>query len=387
MSTIHVTAGVPRGVRTSKGWSHAHALGALTAGLAIVGTVLVGSASQVISLSLFGSPWAIFARQCLWLGLGFVALWLFARIDYHRLERLAPVALGGSFLMLVAVLMPGVGTKVTGSARWIGIGAFSIQPSEIMKVSLVVFAASAVARKKACGAREVKVVRPVLMVTGLAAVLVVRQPDLGTAIVLIVIMFSVLLGAGVGGWALSGIGAGGVSLALIAAAASPYRRARLLSFIHPSVHVAGAGYQVLQSMLGVGSGGLFGAGLGNGWIQWGYLPNAQTDFIYSVICQELGLLGGVGVLALLIGFCWLAVGVAQRARDELGMLLAIGIAGWIAAETFMNMGAVLGLLPVTGIPLPFISYGGSSLVVTMAAAGILCSVARYGDATARTRVR
>jgi len=169
------------------------------------------------------------------------------------------------------------------------------------------------------------------------------------------------------------------AVALIVAVASPYRRARLLSFLDPSAHGSSSGYQVLQSLIGLGSGHLFGMGIGGGQAQWGYLPNAHTDFIFSVIGEQLGIVGALAVLALLGGFIWLGIRAATQAPDRFGALLALGLVAWVAAETLINVGAVVGVLPVTGIPLPFISFGGSSLVITMAAAGILVNVARQGE--------
>jgi len=174
--------------------------------------------------------------------------------------------------------------------------------------------------------------------------------------------------------------AGLVVLAVIVALASPYRRARLLSFVNPSGHGSGSGYQVAQSLIGLGSGHLVGAGIGGGQAQWGFLPNAHTDFIFSVIGEQLGILGALCTLGLLFGFVWLGIRAATSSPDRFGALLAIGLVSWVAAEALINVGAVVGLLPVTGIPLPFISFGGSSLVITMAAAGMLVNVARQGEA-------
>jgi cell division protein FtsW len=177
-----------------------------------------------------------------------------------------------------------------------------------------------------------------------------------------------------------------VGLAVIVAVASPYRRARLLSFMDPSAHGSTSGYQVVQSLIGLGSGHLVGAGLGGGQGQWGFLPNAHTDFIFSVIGEQLGILGALVVLALLGGFMWLGIRAAMQSPDRFGALLALGLVAWVGAETMINVGAVVGVLPVTGIPLPFISFGGSSLVITMAAAGVLVNVARQGEARGGLRI-
>jgi cell division protein FtsW len=178
-----------------------------------------------------------------------------------------------------------------------------------------------------------------------------------------------------------------VGLALVVAIASPYRRERLLSFLDPSAHGNGSGYQVVQSLIGLGSGHLLGSGLGGGQQKWGFLPNAHTDFIFSVIGEELGFIGAIAVLLLLGSFVWFGIRAATRSADRFGGLLAIGLVAWLASETLINIGAVIGVLPVTGIPLPFISFGGSSLVITMAAAGILINIARQEKSPAKSGVK
>jgi cell division protein FtsW len=223
------------------------------------------------------------------------------------------------------------------------------------------------------------------MVTGGACILILAQPDMGTAMVLGCIALALLFVSGVRLGPVMKVMAALVALALVVAVASPYRRARLLSFVDPSAHGSGSGYQVVQSLIGLGSGHLFGSGLGGGQQQWGFLPNAHTDFIFSVIGEQLGIAGAILVLCLLGTLMWLGIRTATHARDRFGGLLAVGLVAWIGAETLINVGAVVGVLPVTGIPLPFISFGGSSLVITMAAAGILINVARQGEAARTAR--
>ena len=267
-----------------------------------------------------------------------------------------------------------------GSSRWVGFGQFRLQPSELMKLALTLFAADFIARRLDEDATDRRIIGPLLLVTGFACVLILAQPDMGTAMVLGCIALALLFVSGVRLGPVMKVMAALVGLALIVAVASPYRRARLLSFMDPSAHGSGSGYQVVQSLIGLGSGHLFGAGLGGGQAQWGYLPNAHTDFIFSVIGEELGIVGAVLVLALLGGFMWLGIRAAMQSPDRFGALLALGLVAWVGAETLINVGAVVGVLPVTGIPLPFISFGGSSLVITMAAAGVLINVARQGEA-------
>jgi cell division protein FtsW len=316
------------------------------------------------------------------MAIGVVGLGLALRFDYRKLRRLSPLILIGTFGLLLVVLMPGVGVHAMGSSRWIGFGQFRLQPSELMKLALTLFAADFIARRLDEDATDRRIIGPVLLVAGFACVLILAQPDMGTAMVLGCITLALLFVSGVRLGPVMKVMAALAVLALIVAVASPYRRTRLLSFIDPSAHGSSSGYQVLQSLIGLGSGHLFGMGLGGGQAQWGYLPNAHTDFIFSVIGEELGIVGALLVLALLGLFMWLGIRAATGSADRFGALLALGLVAWVAAETLINVGAVVGVLPVTGIPLPFISFGGSSLVITMAAAGVLINVAKQGEQAA-----
>jgi cell division protein FtsW len=250
-----------------------------------------------------------------------------------------------------------------------------IQPSELMKLALAIFAADLLTRRGDRLHRSVAVVVPLLSVLAFSAFLVLKQPDMGTALVLACITFALMYAGGVPlRPVLKAVGATAV-LALIIGLAEPYRRARLLSFLNPFAHARGSGYQVVQSLVGLGSGHLYGLGLGGGREKWGLLPNAHTDFIFSVIGEEGGLVGAVVVLALFGALAWYGLRAASRAPDRFGALLAVAATWWITSQAVINIGAVIGVLPVTGIPLPFVSFGGSSLVITMAAAGILANVA------------
>ncbi len=344
--------------------------------LCIIGLVMVGSASSVISIATYGTPWAILIREAMWMGVGVIALGAAIRFDYHHLRRLSTILLIVTFGLLLIVMVPGIGVHVDGSSRWIGFGQFRLQPSELMKLALTIFAADFITRRLDEDATDRRIMGPLLMVTGAAGLLILVQPDMGTAMVVGCIAMALLFVSGVRLGPVFKILGALVVLALIVAVASPYRRQRLLSFLDPSAHGKGSGYQVVQSLIGLGSGHLFGAGIGGGQQQWGFLPNAHTDFIFSVVGEELGFLGAALVIFLLGMFVWFGIRAAMRSPDRFGGLLALGLVAWVAAETLINIGAVVGVLPVTGIPLPFISFGGSSLVITMAAAGILINIAR-----------
>ena len=348
--------------------------------LCIFGLVMVGSASSVISISLYGTPWAILIREVIWMAVGILVLFLTIKFDYRKLRRLSPLFLLATFGLLVLVLVPGIGLHAQGSSRWIGFGALQLQPSELMKLALTIFAADFIARRLDAGSADRRIMGPLLLVTAAAGVLILAQPDMGTAMVVGCIAMTMLFVSGVSIGPVLKLLAVLVGLAVVVAVASPYRRERLLSFLDPTAHGSTSGYQVVQSLIGLGSGHLFGTGLGGGQQKWGFLPNAHTDFIFSVIGEELGFIGAAAVMLLLGVFVWFGIRAATRSTDRFGGLLAIGLVAWIASETLINIGAVVGVLPVTGIPLPFISFGGSSLVLTMAAAGILINIARQEKA-------
>ncbi|HVA03274.1 MAG TPA: putative lipid II flippase FtsW [Acidimicrobiales bacterium] len=350
---------------------------ALVVTLCGIGIVMVLSASAYTSLQYYGSVWTIFERQLLWMGLGVIAFVGTVKIRYDKWRRLRIVLPLMTLGLLVAVLVPGIGIFAGGSSRWIGVGPLRIQPSELMKLAVAVFAADLLARRADRLEKPIAAVVPLLGLLAVSGLLVLKQPDMGTAMVLAVITFALLYAGGVPlRPVLKALGATAV-IGLIVGLAEPYRRARLLSFLDPFAHAKGSGYQVVQSLVGLGSGHLYGLGLGGGREKWGLLPNAHTDFIFSVIGEEGGLVGTLIVLGLFGALAWYGLRAAVRAPDRFGALLAVAATSWITSQAVINIGAVIGVLPVTGIPLPFISFGGSSLVITLVAAGILVNVASY----------
>ena len=343
--------------------------------LIVVGLIMVLSASSVESLREYGSSWAIFERQVLWVALGAVALVLGARIDYRRWQRFGTPLLIVCLVLLLAVLVPSLGVSSGGSSRWLGVGSLRMQPSELAKLGVVIFGADLLTRRANRMRNWKATVRPLLLVVGVACLLVIKQPDLGTAIILVCITLGLLFAAGT---STAGIGTllglSGVA-ALLVALAEPYRRARLLSFLDPWAHASGSGYQVVQSLVGLGSGHLLGVGLGASAAKWGFLPNAYTDFIFSVLGEELGLIGSLLVVGLFVALAVVGIRIAVRSPDRFGGLMAAGITTWIVVQAVINIGGVAGMLPVTGVPLPFISFGGSSLVIMMAGVGVMLNVA------------
>ncbi len=360
-------------------------LGVITT-LNLLGLVMVLSASSVSALDTYGSAWTTAIRQGWWLACGLVVCVLLTRLDYHRWRAFAAPLLGGSVLLLVLVLVPGVGRNVNGASRWIGFGPFTLQPSELAKLAVLIFVADLLARRAAWMHDLHLTLRPVAVVFVGVAMLIMFQPNLGTTLVLGSIVLSVLFVAGTPTLPLAGLGVAGAFAATVLALAEPYRRARVLAFLDPWKDYQASGYQTIQSLVGIASGGITGVGLGQSRAKWGFLPFAHTDFIFAIIGEELGLVGALAVVALFVALSGLGTRTAQLAPDRFGMLLAAGITTWFGVQAFINIGAVIGILPITGVPLPFVSYGGSSLVFSMAAAGLLMNVARQArlpDPTSR----
>ncbi|MHB1716125.1 MAG: putative lipid II flippase FtsW [Acidimicrobiales bacterium] len=348
---------------------------AVVAALCLFGLVMVGTASPVISMAIYRTPWMILGEQVLWIVIGSLAMGVLSRIDYRRWRAMRTPLLVVTVGMLLVVLVPHLGVTAGGSSRWLGFGLLRIQPSELMNLALIVFVADLLTRRVAHIDDPRAVLVPVLVVLGVSAGLILKQPDMGTAFVLCCVAFGMLFMGGVPLRPMVKVLAGFAVLAVVAGLADPYRRDRILSFLHPAADRSGAGYQVFQSLIGLGSGHLLGLGLGGSREKWGLLPNAHTDFIFSIVGEELGLLGAVLVLVLFFALAWYGLKVAQVAPDRFGSLLAVGITTWIISQAVINIGAVIGMLPVTGIPLPFISYGGSSLVILMASVGVLVNIA------------
>jgi len=374
-----VVAGPARAVGATGPQRLGLSLVVVVAVLVLLGSVMILSASSVWAVEETGSPFAIFLRQCAWLVISSVAMIVGAKIDYHRWAQVVPVLVLGSLVLLVLVLVPGIGVSVNGAQRWLGFGFLQLQPAEPAKFALIVFCAALIARN---GHRvhELRVVlRPALVVLALFALLLMKQPNLGTTMILCGIVGGMLLWAGVPGRVLAVLAGAGTTLATVFALSADYRRERVVGFLDPWENAGDAGYQTIQSLIGVASGGVSGVGLGESRAKWGFLPESHTDFVFAIVGEELGLIGCLALVALFAGLVALGLRIAQRASDPFGTMLAVGVTTWFAVQGFVNVGAVLSLLPITGVPLPFVSFGGSSLVATMLAAGVLVNVALQGD--------
>ena len=362
-------------------------LAAIVAMLSTIGLMMVLSASSVEALRSYGGAWVFFQRQAMWVAIGALALIGTAAFDYHKWRKAVLPLVGGSFVLLLLVLLPGVGITAGGSSRWLGAGSLRIQPSELAKLAMLVYAADLLSRRADYVGDWRLVTRPLLLTTGLLAGLVLLQPDMGTAMLIILIVFVLLFVGGVPLVPMAGLSVVAFICSVILAKAEGYRWARVSSFRDPFGDFSNTGYQVAQSLVALGTGNVGGVGLGASRAKWGFLPNAHTDFIFAIVGEELGLIGTFLVVGLFVTFAFLGVRTALRAPDRFGALVAAGVTAWVCGQAFVNMGAVTSILPVTGVPLPFVSFGGSSLVVTMAAVGILLNIARQPGLPAQRAAR
>jgi cell division protein FtsW len=358
-------------------------LALVTLGLVAFGLVMVYSATSASAALGNGDPMSFLKRQAIYALIGVVAMTALARFDYHRLRYLAAPLLLGAFALCAAVLV--VAPQINGARRWFLLGPASFQPSELAKLALCLFAALYLARRPAPRTFG-ELLRPLGLVTALFCGLIVLEPDLGTTISVCVMMLAILLVAAVPVrlLAIAAVLAAGVGM--LAIWVEPYRRARVFSFLDPWSDAQGSGFQIVQAMIGIGSGGITGEGLGEGVQKVLYLPEAHTDMIFAVVGEELGLVGSALVIFGFAAFAFAGFRIAMRCRDPFGKLLAAGLTALVCGQATINLAAVLGIAPLTGIPLPFVSYGGSSLVVLLAGVGILLNIAVNGEVvTARVR--
>jgi cell division protein FtsW len=347
--------------------------------LTAFGLVMVYSATSASAALGNGNPVGYLERQGTYALLGLVLFFVAARLDYRALRHLAPSMIVIALTLCAAVLV--VGERINGARRWIGAGPAAFQPSEFAKLALVVWCASYLARKPP--PRTLKgLARPVGALVGAFCLLILLEPDLGTVITIVVMVGAVLLVSGTPLPTLAAAYSIVFGLGAIAAWSSPYRRARLFTFLDPWKDPLGAGLQNVQAQISLGSGGIFGRGLGQGIEKIHFLPEAHTDMIFAVIGEELGLVGAAVVVAGYCAFTYAGLKLALACKDPFGKRLAAGITALIAGQAAINLAAVLGLAPLTGIPLPFVSYGGSSLVVALLSVGVLLNIARGGGATA-----
>lgn len=345
--------------------------------LLAIGIIMVYSAGSVVALRQYGDQWYFLKRQLLFAVLGLIALFITMNTHYFVWKKYATSGLIICFMLLLIVLIPGIGNLRGGARSWLGIGSFGIQPSEFMKLGIILFLSNLLASERMCITNFSQGLLPPLGVLGAAFGLIMLQPDLGTATVMIGAVLLVIFVAGAQLKHLLSIAMVGVVSFIGLVLAAPYRLKRITGFLDPWQDPLGVGYQAIQSLYAIGPGGLLGLGLGASRQKYSYVPEPQTDFIFSILAEELGFLGSVIILFLFLFLVWRGMKIAITAPNQFASLLAAGIVAIIAIQVIINVGVVIGLLPVTGITLPLISYGGSSLTLMLTALGILLNISRY----------
>ena len=353
----------------------------VTLGLTAIGQVMVYSASSPVAMTTarYGNDPLYFVKNgVVFTVAGVLLMLLVMRLPLGLFKSLAPLGLLISLVLLVAVMVPGVGQSINGARRWIAVGPLSLQPSELAKLALLGTVAALLSAKKIAPQTFGELVKPIGFLTGLVCMLVLAEPDLGSVIAIAIMVAAMLLVAGVPGRLLGGIMGIALLLGGVAIWLEPYRRERLFAFIHPEAHATGGSYQVLQGIIGFASGGPGGVGLGESIQKVYYVPEAHTDMIYAIIGEELGLAGALVILAGFAAFAWAGYMIALRARDRFSQLVAVGATTLIAGQAAINVGAVTGILPLTGIPLPLVSYGSSSKLSTLVMVGVVLAICREG---------
>ncbi len=363
-----------------------HLIISIAALLVTLGLIMVLSASGVHSYDEDGTPWAIFGRQLLWTLVGLFGFWVAIRLPVRFMRRTAFTAFAVTIVLLVLVLIPGIGHVANGTRGWFVFGGFSMQPSELTKIAFAVWGAHLLAARRMERASLKEMLVPLLPAALLAFTLIVSQPDLGQTVSLGIILLALLWFAGLPLKVfLSSLGAAMAAAAVLALTAG-YRSDRVKSWLDPSADAQGAGYQARQAKFALANGGVFGDGLGQSTAKWNYLPNAHNDFIFAIIGEELGFVGAFGLLALFGMFAYTGMRIARRSDDPFLRLLTATAATWVVGQVFINVGYVIGLLPVTGIQLPLISAGGTSTATTLFMVGLIANAARHEpDAVAALR--
>lgn len=350
----------------------------LVVGLAVFGLLMLSSASAPLAFQKFGDHYFYLKRQVLFGFLpGLVAFWVLSKIDYRKFERWGTAFLIATIVLLGLVFVPGLRAEYGTAQSWINVFGLSFQPSELAKLTFLLYLSTWLASRDREERRGFKTgFVPFAIVLGAISGLILLQPDLGTLFVLVLISVATYFVGGIAirDMALLGIAGVGSLAALIKMA--PYRAQRLTTFLHPELDPQGIGYHINQALLAVGSGGIFGLGFGQSRQKFLYLPEVAGDSIFAIIAEELGFLFAIVLPLCFMALVWLGLGVARRADDNFGKYLAVGIVFWLSFQAFVNMGAMLSLLPITGIPLPFISYGGTALLVALSAAGILVNISK-----------
>ncbi|MFD2749355.1 stage V sporulation protein E [Virgibacillus siamensis] len=350
---------------------------AIILALLIIGSVMIYSASYIQAEYNFGDSFFYLKRQLLFSAVGIFAMFFIMSIPYGTWKKYSKVLLLVCFVLLLAVLIPGIGMERNGAQSWIGVGAFSIQPSEFTKLGLIIYLSVFLSVNQKYITSFKQGFFPSIILVFTAFGLIMLQPDLGTGVVLILTCMMMIYIAGARLSHFIGMATIGVAGFLYLILSAPYRISRITAFLNPWQDPLGDGFQIIQSLYALGPGGLMGVGLGNSLQKYFYLPEPQTDFIFAILGEELGFIGGTAVIALFGLLFWRGVRIGIEAPDAFGRFLALGIVSMITIQVMINVSVVIGLIPVTGITLPFLSYGGSSLTLTMCSVGILLNISKY----------
>ncbi len=346
-----------------------------------IGVVMIYSASSISMWQSTGESAGLLKKQLLYLVIGFLAMFTSMAIDYQKLRKFVKPLFVASVIPLVLVLVPGISHEAGGAKRWLHAFGLNYQPSEFLKITLIIYMADFITRKNHVLKNFWQGFVPPMLVLGFVTLLVLLQPDLGTAISLVVLVFTMMFISGARPAHLLASVLAALPFLYILVFSVAYRRARILAFLNPWLDPKGTGFQIIQSQIALGSGGFFGVGLGQGKQKLFYLPAAHTDFIFSIIGEELGLFGAMVVILLFIILIWKMSRIVYNVRDLFGKLIAAGVLILIAFSSVVNVGVSIGSLPTKGLPLPFISYGGSSLIFHMVAIGLILNVSKQEDAT------
>lgn len=344
-----------------------------------IGVVMVYSASAIYALEYLKDSAYFLKRHLIYLFLGVVASLFIMAVDYSRIKKYIKPVLIISFILLVLVLIPGIGREIAGARRWFRFSIFSFQPSQVLKLTLILYIADVLSRKQSEIRSFFHGFLPPMIILGLSVGLILLQPDLGTAISIAAVVYMMLFVAGIRLFHLVPLLVSSLPALGVIILAKPYRMKRILAFLNPWEDPQGIGFQIIQSYIALGSGGLFGVGLGQSRQKLLYLPGAHTDFIFSIIGEELGLIGTASVVILFIVFIWTGIKIAMRARDLFGHLAALGIVLMIGLEAIINIAVATGSIPTKGLPLPFISYGGSSLIFDMMGVALLLNISKNSE--------
>ncbi len=344
------------------------------------GLLSISSASAVLSFQRYGNNYYYLLRQVAFGAVpGLIFMYLFSRMDYHKWQRLAPLMVFAGIGMLIAVLIPGIGFEVGGASRWINFGSFLFQPAEFVKLAMILYLASWYDKRQHHVDDLYYGFLPSLAIAGVVAGLIILEPDIGTMLVLASIAATMFFVGGVKLRYIAATAATGLVVLWILVKAAPYRAQRFLAFMDPSVDARGISYQINQALLAIGSGGLWGVGFGRSVQKYSYLPEPMGDSIFAIMSEELGFFRVSIVLLAFLFLAWRGVKIARTAPDTFGRLIAAGITSWVVLQAAINIGGITGMIPLTGIPLTFISYGSTSLAISLAAIGILLNISRQAS--------